>query len=204
MPGYGPADDHPSIGYQEHSGSGTLAGWRLRVFGDLHNCVGGLEYGPKMPEEQRLFWSAIVQIVPVLLLALVVEARTIRVDRERLVRDLQELRVKRDMSRLSGKLSFAAVGSWRSMFGGFTAAYAHLVVAAALVACEMLSLWTIAQGEPTPRTAMGLAMIAVALGVVHVGLYPVALRMVVAFRDSTEPLVADTRAHPELPARSAE
>ncbi len=157
-----------------------------------------------MPEEQRLFWSAIVQIVPVLLLALVVEARAVRVDREGLVRDLQTLRAKRDMSRLSAKLSFAAVASWRSMFGGFTAAYVNLVVAVALVACEMLSLWTIAQGEPTPKTAIGLAMIAVALGVVHVGLYPVALRMIVAFQDSTKPLIEDAQTHRGVPARPVE
>lgn len=157
-----------------------------------------------MPEEQRLFWSAIIQIVPVLLLALVVEARSVRVDRERLVRDLQTVRAKRDMSRLSAKLSFAAVGSWRSMFGGFTAAYVHLAVAVALVACEMLGLWNIAQGVPTPKTAMGLAMIAVALGVVHVGLYPVYSWMIAALRDSTEPLIEDARRHREVPARPAE
>lgn len=157
-----------------------------------------------MPEEQRLFWSAIVQIVPVLLLALVVEARAVRVDRERLVRDLQTFRANRDMSPLSEKLSFAAVGSWRSMFGGFTAAYVNLGVAVALVACEMLSLWTIAQGQPTPKTVMGLAMIAVALGVVHVGLYPVALRMIVAFQDSTMLLVEATQTYREVTARPAE
>jgi hypothetical protein len=138
-----------------------------------------------MADSQSSFWSAVVQIIPVLLLALVVEARALRQPDNRDLRlHFRRLRARHGTSRLRDRLVVAVLMMGRVMFTGFMPAYIMLIAAVTLVLGELIGLTALLIGDGMPAWTIGLAIISIALGVAAVAISPVVVRFAQALRET--------------------
>lgn len=138
-----------------------------------------------MAESQSSFWSAVVQIIPVLLLALVVEARALRQPDSRELRlYFRQLRVRHGTNRLRDRITVALFMMGRVMLTGFMPAYIMLIAAVTLVFAELIGLTALLVAEGMPAWTIGWAIVAIALGVSAVAISPVVLRFAQAVRET--------------------
>jgi hypothetical protein len=156
-------------------------------------------------EEQPAFWGAVVQIIPVLLLAIVIEARALkRADRVALRLYFRSLRARHGSSRTRDRIRVAAAMTLKVGVVGFAPAYAMLGTSILLVFSEVLGLSTLASGQTLPPWASITAIVAIVAGVGATAVAPVALRFAEAWRD-TDPdgLLGAVVVQPSIQAESA-
>ncbi|WP_152926107.1 hypothetical protein [Microbacterium sp. GCS4] len=126
-----------------------------------------------MDDGERAFWEAVVQIIPVLLLALVVEARALKPSQRRLKKlrkKLQSLGQPQLRSVLRYGMRFNRM-MWES--GGMSL-YMMLLVAILLTVAELVGLIALYVDSPPSMFWMGVSIGGLAMGVLMVALAPVA------------------------------
>lgn len=138
-----------------------------------------------MTDAETTFWSAIVQIIPVILLAMVVEARSVRVNRRKLKRKAKELRAKHPRAGISQQLRFAWAFSWDR---AYLLTSIMLATSLFLIVAEAAGLvWLYADAAP-PIAMVLMALASIFVGLLTVALSPIFGRYVVALVESTPPL----------------
>jgi hypothetical protein len=160
-----------------------------------------------MEQSQMSFWGAVVQIIPVLLLALVVEARGLKhADNAALRIHLRRLRVRHGTRRLRDRLRVAWAMTLKVAVTGFMPAYMMLITALLLVLAEFVGLLALLAGTPVPPSMILVAIAAVIFGVITVAVTPVVVRFAEAWRETDPDQVLSPRkrnAAPVKPATSA-
>ncbi|WP_243073810.1 hypothetical protein [Microbacterium sp. SS28] len=136
-------------------------------------------------ENQAAFWGAVVQIIPVLLLALVVEARGLkRLDHREMRLHFRRLRARHGTKRLRDRVRVATAMMGKVAFTGFLPAYVMLIVALMLVLGEFLGLMVLLYGTSISAWASSFTVIAIIAGVGTVAVSPVLLRFAEAWRET--------------------
>ncbi|GAA1679457.1 hypothetical protein [Microbacterium lacus] len=151
-------------------------------------------------EDQRAFWSAVVQIIPVLLLALVVEARILAFSREDAAKFWANEAARMVKLVQTKKLR----GIWRSaiaaLWSNLLFVRRHLTGPVVMIACvalmataEFVGLLALARGSDLGNLWTAVAATAVLLGMAQVAIAPVLQRTMLALARAM-PRVTDVEA----------
>lgn len=156
----------------------------------MESCKG---YPARMTDAQTAFWTAIVQIIPVILLALVVEARAMRVDRKRIKRLVKDARAKHPNSRVAQLLRIAWTTSWDR---AYLATSVMLATSLLLLGTELVGLSSIYMDAAPPQFVTVLAFAGIVAGLVVAALSPVFGGFLLALEETTPTLPKDLRHQP--------
>lgn len=142
-----------------------------------------------MTDAETTFWSALVQIIPVIMLAMVVEARFVRVNRKKLRRKAKRLRAKYPGGGFLQQLQFASAYAWASAWDrAYTATTLMLLTSVFLATAEVGGLLFLLADKAPPADIASYALAIVVMGIVAVVLSPIFGQFVQAWNDSDAPM----------------
>lgn len=126
-----------------------------------------------------------MQIIPVIMLAMVVEARFVRVDRKKLKRKAKRLRAKYPGDGFLQQLQYAFAYAWASSWDrAYVATILMFATSVLLAVTEVTALLFLLRDNAPSEEVATFALTIVFMGIVAVTLSPIFGRFVQAWNDS--------------------
>jgi hypothetical protein len=155
-----------------------------------------------VPESDSVFLATVVQIIPVLLLALVLEARTYRVTRVDAIAGVREARI--EVRQSMHPLVYAM---WRGYTAYRRSGFSTVVIATiaiGLALLEVVGLYVVASDMSIDRTLRSTFVVAVGIAVFFVAVKPVFAHMASQTNELVNLEEQITRERAERAAQEAE